>query len=102
LGCCPLRREVTVHAVIGKVSIETGREAEATEHLKTNVVPRVKDAPGVVAGYWLAPQDGHGLGITLFESEEAARQGAEMAQNAPRPDFVTFDSIEVHQVIAQF
>jgi hypothetical protein len=88
-----------MHAVIGKVSIEPGREDEAADHLRTNVLPRVKEAPGVVAAYWVAPQDGHGMGITIFDSEEAARQGAEMAQNAPRPDFVTFDSIEVQEVI---
>ena len=39
------------------------------------------------------------MGITIFESEEGARQGAEMAQNAPRPDFITFDSIDVLEVI---
>jgi hypothetical protein len=94
-------REVRMHAVIGKVSIEAGREDEAAEHLKTNVLPRVREAPGVVAGYWVAPQDGHGMGITIFESEDAARQGAQMAQNAPRPDFITFDTVEVQEVIGQ-
>lgn len=88
-----------MHAVIGKVSIEAGREAEAATHLHTNILPRVKEAPGVVAGYWVAPQDGHGMAITIFDSEEAARKGADMAQNAPRPDFVTLDSIEVQEVI---
>jgi hypothetical protein len=88
-----------MHAVIGKVSIEAGREAEAAEHLRTNILPRVKEAPGVVTGHWVAPQEGHGMAITIFDSEEAAQQGAEMAQDAPRPDFVTFDSIEVREVI---
>jgi ribonuclease HI len=37
----------------------------------------------------------------VFESEEAARGAAEMAKNAPRPDSVTFDSIEVREVVAQ-
>jgi hypothetical protein len=97
----PKAREVRMHAVIGKVSIEAGREDEATDHLNANVLPRVREAPGVVAGYWVAPQDGHGMGITIFDSEEAARQGAEMARNAPRPDFITFDSIEVQEVIGQ-
>jgi hypothetical protein len=97
----PTGREVRMYAVIGRVSIQAGREDEATEHLKANVLPRVKEAPGVVAGYWVAPQDGHGIGITIFDSEEAARQGAEMAQSAPRPDFITFDTVEVQEVIGQ-
>lgn len=90
-----------MHAVVGKVSIQAGREDEAQEFLKTTVVPMVKQAPGVLSGYWLAPQGGHGMGITFYESEEAARGAAEMAQKAPRPDYVTFDSVEVLEVIAQ-
>jgi hypothetical protein len=90
-----------MHAVVGKVSIQTGKEDESVEYLKTNVLPMVKQAPGIIAGYWVAPQDGKGLGITFYESEEAARGAAEMAKNAPFPDYVTFDSIEVREVIAQ-
>jgi Protein of unknown function (DUF3240) len=90
-----------VHAVVGKVSIQAGREDESLEFLKANVLPMVKQAPGLVAGYWLAPQGGHGFGITLFESEEAARGAAEMAQTSPRPDYVTFDSVDVQEVVAQ-
>jgi hypothetical protein len=90
-----------MHAVVGAVSVQAGREDEALEFLKTNVLPMVKQAPGIIAGYWLAPKGGHGFGITLFESEEAAREAAEMAQKGPRPDYVTWDSIDVQEVIAQ-
>ena len=90
-----------MHAVVGSVSIESGREDESAEFLRANVLPIVKQAPGLVGGYWLAPQDGHGFGITFFESEEAARAAVEMAQKGPRPEYVTWDSIEVREVIAQ-
>jgi heme-degrading monooxygenase HmoA len=90
-----------VHAVVGNVTIQSGHEEESLEHLKTNVVSRVKESPGLVAGYWLAPRDGHGFALLVWESEEAAQRGVEMAQNAPRPDSVTFDSLEVREVIAQ-
>jgi hypothetical protein len=90
-----------MYAIVGKVNIEAGREDEATEYLKTNVLPLVKQAPGIIAGYWLATEAGHGFGITIYESEEAARAAAEMAKNGPRPDYVTWDSIEVREVIAQ-
>jgi hypothetical protein len=90
-----------MYAIVGKVSIQAGREDEATEYLKTNVLPLVKQAPGIIAGYWLAQEVGHGFGITLYESEEAARAAAEMAQKTPTPDYVTWDSIEVREVIAQ-
>jgi antibiotic biosynthesis monooxygenase len=90
-----------VYAVVSKVSIPSEHVDEALEHLKSTVVPRVKQAPGLVAGYWVRPQDGHGLSIVVFETEDAARAAADMAENAPRPDFVTFDSIEVREVAAQ-
>jgi hypothetical protein len=90
-----------MYAVFGNVSIQTGHEDDSVEHLKTNVLPRVKQAPGVIAGYWLASQEGHGLGITFYETEEAAREAAKMVQKAPRPDYLTFDSVEVREVIAQ-
>jgi len=65
-------------------------------------VPAVKQAPGVVAGYWAeAPDAEHGYSMVLFESEEAARAAADMARNAPRPDFITFDKVEVCEVVAQ-
>ncbi len=90
-----------MYAVVGHVSVQAGREDEAREFLKTNVLPLVKQASGIVSGYWLAPQDGHGFGITLYESEEAARGAAEMAEKGPRPDYVTWDSVDVREVIAQ-
>jgi len=90
-----------MHAVVGKVSIQAGHENESVEYFKTNVLPMVKQAPRMIAGYWVAPQDGKGLGITLYESEEAARGAVEMARKAPMPDYVTFDSIDVREVIAQ-
>jgi hypothetical protein len=89
-----------MHAVVSRVSIQAGHEEESLEHLRSNVLPRVKQAPGLVAGFWIAPEEGHGLALTVFESEEAARAAAEMAQNAARPDSVTFDSVDVREVIA--
>jgi hypothetical protein len=90
-----------MHAVVGRVSVQSGREDEAVEYLKAEVLPRVKQAPGLVGGYWLAPQDGHGFGITFYESAEAAQGAMEMARKNPTPDYVTWDSIDVREVIAQ-
>jgi len=91
-----------VHALLVTVSIEPGRGEEAQAELETNVVPRVKETPGVVSGYWMRSTDGqHGSSVILGENEEAARAAAEAIPNAPRPDFITFDSIEVREVVAQ-
>ena len=87
-----------MYAVVAQVSIESGHEDEAVAYLHSDVVPRVKQAPGVVAAYWVEPKDGHGQGFIVFESEDAAKTAREMAIQAPGP--VTFDSIEVREVVA--
>jgi hypothetical protein len=91
-----------MHALVVHVSLEPGHDEEGRTELETNVVPRVKQAPGVVAGYWAQSADGeHGYSMILFESEETAQAGADMARNGPRPDFVSFDKVEVCEVVAQ-
>ncbi len=91
-----------MHALLVTVSIEPARLEEARAALETNVVPMVKQAPGVVSAYWLAPTDrGQGFSMVLFESEESARTAADGIPNAPRPEFVTFDTVEVREVVAQ-
>ena len=66
------------------------------------MIPRVKETPGVLSGYWTRSSDGqHGSSMVLFESEEAARAAADNIPNIPRPDFITFDSVEVSEVVAQ-
>ena len=91
-----------MHALLVTVSIEPGRGEEAQAQLEGNVIPRVKETPGVLSGYWTRSSDGqHGSSMVLFESEEAARAAADNIPNIPRPDFITFDSVEVSEVVAQ-
>ncbi len=91
-----------MHAVIVTATIEPDRAQEAQAQLEANVLPRVKETPGLVAGYWTRSGDGQrGLSLVLFESEQAARAAAELPRSMPPPDFVTIDSVEVREVIAQ-
>jgi hypothetical protein len=90
-----------MHALAVAVSIDQDRLEEANQELQTRVVPMVKQSPGLVSGVWLAPSAGKGHSLLLFDTEQNANAAAEMAKNAPRPDFVKFDSIEVREVIAQ-
>jgi heme-degrading monooxygenase HmoA len=89
-----------MHAVVVKVSIddyERGRQ-----FLTEQVVPRVSQAPGFIAGYWTRSEDGGGgLSMMVFESEDAARGVAQMVEsNAPQDDGVTLDGVEVREVVA--
>lgn len=88
-----------MHAVVVNVSIsdfEGGRKM-----LEEDVVPRVKQAPGFVAGYWTRSEDNSGLSMMVFESEDAARGAAEFIRTqSPPSDAVTLENVEVREVVA--
>ena len=92
-----------MHAVIGRVEIDSSRADEATELLNTFTVPTVKQAPGFVSGTWTRSADGkQGRSIMIFESEEAAKAAAERARTGPPQGApVTFVYAEVFEVLAQ-
>lgn len=85
-----------MYAVVLNVTVHD-RDA-GTRALREDVVPRVSQARGFVAGYWLGMPGGKGVSVILFETQEAARTMAEQMQ-APG-DFVTFESLEVGEVVA--
>jgi hypothetical protein len=80
-------------------SIEAAREV-----LPQFAVPAAREH-GAKGGYWLAPQDGRGVAVLVFETEEEAQKAAAMLQvgqppmpNAP--EGVTVKAVEVHEVLA--
>jgi hypothetical protein len=88
-----------MHAVLVRVSIENYEPAR--EFLTTQIVPRVSQAPGFVAGYWTRTEDDHGQSMIVFESEEAARTVKQMIeQNTPDEDAVKLEGVEVAEVVA--
>ena len=87
-----------MHAVVVQVTIADDTGA-AESHLRENVVPGVSQAPGFVAGYWTRGDDGKGVAMVIFESEEAATN---MSERVPSmiTDSVTLENIEVREVVA--
>ena len=85
-----------MHAVVVNVTINDAEAA--TNALHEQVVPRVSGAPGFVGGYWVRFGEDKGASVAVFESEEAARTASEQIQ-APG-DFVSFDSVQVGEVVA--
>lgn len=84
-----------MHAVVVRVTIkEQGTEAE----LREQVVPRVSQVPGFVAGYWTR-KDNDGLSMTVWETEDAANTASEMVRSAA-PSGVSVESVEVREVVA--
>jgi hypothetical protein len=56
-------------------------------------------AKGFKAAYWLAPADGHGMAVTLWEDEAAARAAAFPVGFSPAPG-VTIEQVDIRPVIA--
>ena len=89
-------KEASMHAVILNVTV-TDADA-ATDALRDQVVPQVAGTPGFVTGYWVRLDGGRGTAVVVFESEDAARSAAAEAQ--PPGDLMTFNSVEVGEVVA--
>ena len=89
-----------MHAVVVKVSVQDG--PSATENLRNEIVPRVSQAPGFVAGYWVRLEGGdEGNSVIVFESEDAARGAADqLRQAADSNPGVTVKDVSVGEVVA--
>src|SRR5205814_7595153 len=96
----PANRRSHMHAVVVKVSVEDG--SVATGFLRETIVPRVAQAPGFVAGYWVRLEGGdEGNSTIVFESEEAARQAsAQIRGNVEQNPGLTVHSVTVGEVVA--
>jgi hypothetical protein len=86
-----------MHAVVTQVTIEDFDRARANLH--ENVVPTASQAPGFVAGYWTRLTDDRGIGIMIFESEDAAKAAQEQVRSAPRVGATVAD-VQVAEVVA--
>ena len=89
-----------MHAVVIRVSIQD--EGPAAEYLRENIVPRVSQAPGFVAGYWVRLEGGaEGNSVVVFESEDAAKAAAEQIGGAVDSNpGVTLKDVTVGEVVA--
>jgi hypothetical protein len=84
---------------------ETGqREAieGSGELLEANLMPRVRQAPGIVAASFLSDGEGATLNVLVFETEDAARAALELTRNAQRPGFLALESADLYRVLAHF
>jgi heme-degrading monooxygenase HmoA len=88
-----------MHAVVVNATIHDFDRGVVA--LRDEVVPRVRQAPGLVNAYWLRPEGDRGMSVIVFESEDAARALARTIESeGPPTDAVTLNSVEVHEVVA--
>ena len=86
-----------MHAIFVNVTINDGEAA--TNHLRTNVVPNVSQAPGFVSGAWVRIEGGNkGRATILCESEDAARGLADQIV-PPEDKSAEIDNIEIGEVV---
>ena len=92
-----------MHAVVGQVKIDQSRGEEVRKALNEVVVPTAKQMAGFAGGTWCRSlQDGRGISMLLFESEDAANAAAEQMRQGPPPGTpATFVSADVFEVVAQ-
>ena len=86
-------------AVVTTVELpEGGTIEEGRKQLESEVIPRIKQAPGFVTAYFLAPPTGReGLSFIVFDTEESARFASE---NMAPPEPVKLIHSEVREVAA--
>ena len=89
-------KEAPMHAVVLNVTVTDADAATAT--VRDQVVPQVSGTAGFVTGYWIRLDRGRGTAVVVFESEDAARSAAAEAQ--PPGGLMSFDSVEVGEVVA--
>ena len=91
-----------MYAVVVNVSIAPDQSPAARKALNEQVVPRVKQAPGFVRGYWTIRDDSsQGTSMTIFQTKQDADNAVTMVRNTPPPPGVSLNSAEVREVIAE-
>jgi hypothetical protein len=86
-----------MYAVVQTSSISDYEKARKLLH--DEVLPTVQEIPGFVTGHWLAPVDGTGMSVVVFETEAQARTLADqMTPGRQINDYVTVETVEVREV----
>ncbi len=89
-----------MYAVVVREAGDASEISQSAEHLRQNVAPRVKQAPGFIAASWMTDGSGHTLNLLVFQTEDAARGALAAVERAPRPGYLTLESAEIYQVLA--
>ncbi len=61
-----------MYAALMYLTIDPALGPAAAAAFTSEILPRLREAPGFVAGYWVDPVDRQGFGFLLFETEDQA------------------------------
>jgi heme-degrading monooxygenase HmoA len=92
-----------MHARVMRV--ELGDVDRGIAYVRDRVVPSARRQPGIVAAYWLLDRaSGHGLAVTIWDSEDAMVAADAVAREAARTEkqegAVEAAALELYEVIA--
>ena len=88
-----------MHAALTTLKIDPDQAPAAANALVNDILPRVRSAPGFIAGYWLEPAEGQGFSMVLFETEEQARETTPPVSSWAAPG-VTISGVDIRRVAA--
>jgi hypothetical protein len=88
-------------AVVVRESGESEMINGSGQHLEKNVLPRTRQAPGFVSGIWMTDGAGGTLNVLVFETEDAARAALGPVRNAPRPERMRLENVDLYEVLAK-
>jgi hypothetical protein len=87
-----------MHAALVTLTVDPDQAPAAAHALSNDILPKIRSAPGFVAGYWIEPgQDGKGFSMVLFETEDQARQATPPVSDWSAPG-VVIDGVDVRRV----
>ncbi|WP_445189329.1 hypothetical protein ACTXG6_20090 [Pseudonocardia sp. Cha107L01] len=95
-------RRHAMYAVFVEVNADESHLPEARKRLPEVAVPGAREM-GARAGYWLAPVDGRGISVVVFDEEEPARKAAgqfQVGQPVGLVEGVMVRTVEVREVLA--
>jgi hypothetical protein len=86
-----------MHAALIHLTIDPAQAPAAAAAFTGKILPRVRAAPGFIAGYWVDPIDRQGFGFLLFETEGQALTATPPATAWSAPG-VTISRVDVRRV----
>ncbi len=84
-------------AAVVTLSIDPAQAPAAAAAFTNDILPRIRAAAGLVAGYWVDPVDRKGLAFVVFDTEEHARQATPPRMSWDGPG-VTIEGVDFRRV----
>ena len=90
-----------MYANFVEVTVDLSADPEL-KGLHEGIIPRVRQLPGFVAGYWLEPIVGKGMSVVVYRDEASARGAIDTMSlkvgESPTPG-ITIERLETREVI---